>query len=178
MTLPIDSEHYLFLKLTTMTLTITGVILVFRQKQSPLRLYVWTGVLILVFAFGPMLHYSTPSGSPYSYTPSRFLSEAPLPAIPPNIPMPWIVAYFVLPGFAGLRVPARLIGLLLIMLALLSAYAIAWFQNRVGTRFIASNAIIRREKIQATEQTARRVWNRFIASHIFKKIAIQCLLIF
>jgi hypothetical protein len=124
-----------------------------------------------------MLHYSTPSGSPYSYAPSRFLSEAPLPAIPPNIPMPWIVAYFVLPGFAGLRVPARLIGLLLIMLALLSAYAIAWFQNRVGTRFIASNAITRKEKIQATEQTPRRIETRFIASHIFRRIAIQCLLI-
>ena len=177
MALPIDSEHYLFLGLATMTLTIAGVILVFRQKQSSLRPYVWTGVLILLFAFGPMLHYSTPSGSPYSYAPSRFLNEAPLPAIPPNIPMPWIVAYFVLPGFAGLRVPARLIGLLLIMLALLSAYAIAWFQNRVGTRFIAPNAITRKEKIQATEQTPRRVGTRFIASHIFRRIAIQCLLI-
>ncbi len=177
MALPIDSEHYLFLGLATMTLAIAGVILVFRQKQSSLRPYVWTGVLILLFAFGPMLHYSTPSESPYSYAPSRFLSEAPLPAIPPNIPMPWIVAYFVLPGFAGLRVPARLIGLLLIMLALLSAYAIAWFQNRVGTRFIASNAITRKEKIQVTEQTPRRVGTRFIASHIFRRIAIQCLLI-
>ena len=63
------------------------------------------------------------------------------------------------------------------MLALLSAYTIAWFQNRVGTRFIAFNAITRKEKIQATEQTPRRVGTRFIMSHIFKRIAIQCLLI-
>ncbi len=166
MALPLDSEHYLFLGFATMILAAAGVILIFRQKQFSLRPYIWTGVLLFLFAFGPHLHYSTPTGSPFAFAPSRFLGGVLYPTVPPNIPMPWSVAYFILPGFAGLRVSARLIGVLLMILALLSAYPIAWLQERVGTRFIASNAVARNS-----------VGTRFIASPTFRRSAIQLLLV-
>jgi len=130
--LPYDSEHYLFLGLTTMTLAALGTVLTLRQKQAALRPYVWTALVVLLFAFGPVLQYSTPSGAPFVAAASRFLGTVALPPNPPNIYMPWSLAYFVLPGFAGLRVPARLVGVLLIMLALLAAQSVAWLQTIHG----------------------------------------------
>ncbi len=131
--LPYDSEHYLFPGLTTIALAALGIILVLRQKQTALRPYIWTGLIVLLFAFGPVLQYSTPSGGPFVAAASKLLGQVALPPNPPNIPMPWMLAYYVLPGFAGLRVPARLIGVLLIMLAILAAYTIAWLQNLSST---------------------------------------------
>src|SRR5438046_1135858 len=122
--IPLDSEHYLFLGLVTLALVVLGVILVYRQKLTTLRPYMWTGLVVLLFAFGPRLHYALPGGSPYYASP-------PYSPIRPNIPMPWMLAYYVLPGFAGLRVPARLIGVLLIILALISAYAVSWLQTMI-----------------------------------------------
>jgi len=128
--LPYDSEHYLFPGLTTLALAALGIILALRQKQTALRPYIWTGLIVLLFSFGPVLQYSTPSGGPFVAAASRLLGQIALPPNAPNIPMPWTLAYFVLPGFAGLRVPARLIGVLLIMLALLAAHGIAWLQSK------------------------------------------------
>jgi hypothetical protein len=132
--LPYDSEHYLFLGVATMALAIIGIILALRQKASVFRPYVWTGLIVLLFAFGPVLQYSTPSGGPFVAAASKLLGKIALPPNPPNIFMPWALAYFVLPGFAGLRVPARLIGVLLIMLALMAAYATAWLQSKAGEK--------------------------------------------
>ena len=47
----------------------------------------------------------------------------------PAIPMLWLIAYHVLPGFQGLRVPSRLIGVLLMFLALLGAYVVAHLED-------------------------------------------------
>lgn len=124
--LAFDSEHYLFLGLTTIALTILGIVLAFRWRDSIMRTYAWTGLIVLPFAFGPFLQFSTPSGAPH-------LAAQPYPGpFPPALPMPWLLAYYVLPGFNGLRVPARLIGVLLMMLALLAAYGIAWLQEIYG----------------------------------------------
>lgn len=130
--LPYDSEHYLFLGLATMALALIGIVLAFRQKNPALRPYVWTALIVLIFAFGPVLQYSTPGGGPFVAAASKFLGKIALPPNPPNVFMPWALAYFVLPGFAGLRVPARLIGVLIIMLALLAAHAISWLQSKVS----------------------------------------------
>lgn len=121
--IPLDGEHFLFLGWTTMALTALGVILAFRRRDKTMRIFAWTGLVVLLFAFGPYLQYSTANGAP-------LLGGQPMSQpFSPAIPMPWLLAYFVLPGFKGLRVPARLIGVLLMMLALLGAYAIAWLQN-------------------------------------------------
>ncbi len=121
--LAFDSEHYLFLGLATIALTILGIVLAFRRQNSIMRAYTWAGLIVLLFAFGPFLQFSTSSGAPY-------FAAQPYPGpFPPGWPMPWLLAYYVLPGFTGLRVPARLIGILLMMLAVLAAYGIAWLQE-------------------------------------------------
>ncbi len=164
--LPYDSEHYLFLGLATMILATVGAILVLRHKQSTMRLYVWTGVLVLLFAFGPFLHFSAGIDSPFG--PARFLGITP-PASAPDIPMPWIIAYYVLPGFSGLRVPARLIGVLLIMLALLSAHTIAWLQDMTSKKNVAHE-----EKIPSNGNPAPR---RQVPFFTLRKIALQVFLV-
>jgi hypothetical protein len=121
--LAFDSEHYLFLGLATIALTVLGIVVAFRQRNSIMRAYTWTGLIVLLFAFGPFLQFSTSSGAPY-------FAAQPYPGpFPPGWPMPWLLAYYVLPGFTGLRVPARLIGILLMMLAVLAAYGIARLQE-------------------------------------------------
>ncbi len=169
MALPYDSEHYLFLGLVTMALTVSGVILIFRQKLTVLRPYVWTGLLVLLFVFGPALHFSTPSGSTFVYAPSRFVGTTTLPLVPPNIPLPWMLAYYILPGFAGLRVPARLIGVLLIILALSSAYTISWLQN------IMSGNIGAKDKLHTPEE--RNIPQRRAQFRRLRRIAMQILLV-
>jgi len=120
-----DSEHFLFLGWTVMILTVTGVILAFRRRDAVMRAYAWTGLVVLLFAFGPYLQLSATSASP-------LLGGTPVnQPFPPGIPMPWFLAFQILPGIKGLRVPARLIDVLLLMLALLGAYVIAWFQNKL-----------------------------------------------
>jgi len=167
--LPYDSEHYLFLGLTTLALGILGVILVLRFKLIMLRPYMWTGLIVLLFAFGPFLQYSTPSGAPFVAAASRFLGLVALPPNPPHIPMPWLLAYFILPGFSGLRVPARLVGVLLIILALMAAQAVAWLQT-----ISSGNATERRDE-------PPNLFNKhFLHSTTFsflRGIVIRCLLI-
>ncbi|GAC1509801.1 MAG: hypothetical protein NVS2B12_25950 [Ktedonobacteraceae bacterium] len=124
--LQLDNEHYLFLGLTTMGLAGLGTILAWRRHELTMRAFFWTGLIVLLFAFGPVLQFSTSSGAPLisgpNYPDSTHIH-------PPNLPMPWYLAYYVLPGFKGLRVPARLIGVLLVILALLAAYGVAWLQE-------------------------------------------------
>lgn len=127
-----DSEHHLFLGWATMLLAAIGIMLAFKQRNKTIRSFAWTGLIILLFSFGPALQFSTDSGAP-------FIVGSPMPPLlhpyPPAIPMPWYLAYFILPGFKGLRVPARLIGVLLMVLALLAAYVVSWLQeNLVHTR--------------------------------------------
>ena len=93
-----DGEHFLFLGWTVMALTVFGVALAFWRKNATMRAFAWTGLIVLLFAFGPNLQYSTPSGAPL--LPTQSYSQP----FPPNIPMPWLLAYYVLPGFQG---PAR-----------------------------------------------------------------------
>lgn len=106
-----------------MLLAAIGIFLAFKQHNKTLRAFTWTGLTILIFAFGPVLQFSTDSGAP-------LIQGPPMPVFinpyPPAIPMPWYLAYFILPGFKGLRVPARLIGVLVMVLALLAAYAVAY----------------------------------------------------
>ena len=128
--LPYDSEHYLFLGWTTMALAALGIVLAFRRRDPGMRAFVWTALIVLLFSFGPALQFSGPHGAPVLPAPPPPGQPPPQP-YPPNLPMPWLLAYYHLPGFKGLRVPARLIGVLLIMLALLGAYAVAWLD--VGT---------------------------------------------
>jgi len=125
--LPYDSEHYLFLGWTTVVLVALGIILAFRRHDPTMRALLWTALIVLLFAFGPALQFSGPHGAPILPTPS-LPGQQPQP-YPPALPMPWLLAYYHLPGFKGLRVPARLIGVLLMMLALLAAYAVAWLQE-------------------------------------------------
>jgi hypothetical protein len=124
--LQLDSEHYLFLGLTTMGLAALGTILAWRRHDPTMRAFLWTGLIVLLFAFGPVLQFSTSSGAPLISGPN-YPDSAKIH--PPNLPMPWYLAYYVLPGFKGLRVPARLIGVLLVILALLAAYGVAWLQE-------------------------------------------------
>lgn len=165
--LPYDSEHYLFLGLTTMALATCGIILAWRKRSTVLRAYSWTALIVLLFAFGPFLQYSTPSGGPFVAAASRYLGRIALPPNPPNIPMPWALAYFVLPGFSGLRVPARLIGVLLIMLALLAAFSVAWLQNTANDYA---------EKRINTEQTAVLV-RHFTRLSPLRTVALRTLLV-
>jgi hypothetical protein len=127
--LPYDSEHYLFLGWTTMALAALGIVLAFRRGDPGMRAFVWTALIVLLFSFGPVLQFSGPHGAPVLRAPSPPGQPPPQP-YPPNLPMPWLFAYSHLPGFKGLRVPARLTGVLLIMLALLGAYAVAWLQDK------------------------------------------------
>src|SRR3989440_12640791 len=55
--IPLDSEHYLFLGLVTLALAASGVLLAFWRKLIELRPYVWTGLIVVLFAFGPWLHF-------------------------------------------------------------------------------------------------------------------------
>ncbi|MBA2286704.1 MAG: hypothetical protein H0W02_14600, partial [Ktedonobacteraceae bacterium] len=129
----LDSEHYLFLGWTTLALALLGVILALRQRHPAIRAYMWTALLVLLFAFGPALQFSAPGGAPLISHPAPSGAPAPQPYAP-GVPMPWLLAYYVLPGFKGLRVPARLVGVLLLMLALLAAYAVAWLQEITESR--------------------------------------------
>jgi len=167
--LPYDSEHYLFLGLTTLVLGIAGVILVLRLKLIKLRAYMWTGLIIILFAFGPFLQYSTPSGAPFVAAASRFLGLVALPPNPPHIPMPWLLAYFILPGFSGLRVPARLVGLLVLMLALMAAQAVVWLQA-----ISSGNA---RERKDGTPNPLNKRFRRSTTFSSLRGIVIQCLLL-
>lgn len=132
-----DGEHFLFLGWTVMALTVFGVALAFWRKNTTMRAFAWTGLIVLLFAFGPNLQYSTPSGAPL--LPTQSYSQP----FPPNIPMPWLLAYYVLPGFQGLRVPARLVGVLLMMLALLSANVIAWLQENLHARTQQAHSLLK-----------------------------------
>jgi len=79
--------------------------------------------------------------------------------------MPWLLAYYVLPGFQGLRVPARFVGVLLMILALLSAYAVAWLQEIVHTKSAGKQEI-------GTRPTARP-----FKHFSFPALAVRCLLV-
>ena len=126
-----DSEHHLFLGFATMLVTMLGIILAVRRKDRVMKAYGWTALVVLIFSFGPFLQYATDSGAP-------LIPGPPMPPYthpyPPNLPMPWLLAYYILPGFKGLRVPARLIGVLLMFLALFSSYAVAWLQEILRVR--------------------------------------------
>jgi hypothetical protein len=154
-----DGEHFLFLGWTVMALTVLSVVLAFWRRNTIMRAFALTGLIVLLFAFGPYLQYSTPSGAPL--LPTQAYSQP----FPPNIPMPWLLAYYVLPGFQGLRVPARLVGVLLMMLALLSAWVVAWLQERLQARLKAQQA--------AETQPAQRPFKRFSAP----TLVVQCVLV-
>jgi hypothetical protein len=127
--LPLDGEHFLFIGWTIIVLIVFGLVLAFRKHNVPLRAFAWTGLIVLLFAFGPFLQYSAPHGT------VRIPTDPYTHPFSPAIPMPWFLAYYVLPGFKGVRVPARLMGVLLLVLALLSAYGVAWLQEMLATRW-------------------------------------------
>ncbi len=169
--LPYDSEHYLFLGLTTMVLAIIGIVLAWRKRSPVLQAYAWTGLIVLLFAFGPFLQYSTPSGGPFVAAASRYLGRIALPPNPPNFPMPWAIAYFILPGFSGLRVPSRLIGVFLIMLALLGAYSVAWLQNK------ASQYAARRNNSMAQATDSSVAMRKTARLSPVRSIVLRCVLV-
>ena len=159
-----DNEHYLFLGVTIVVLAVAGSILALRQKQPQFRAYMWTGVIVLLFAFGPFLQYSTPSGSPFVAAASRLSGSTIFPPSLPYVPMPWFLGFYILPGLSGLRVPARLIGVLLIPLALLAAFSVAWVQN-VGSSLAIGNTseVQQTDASSATSRQASRVLFRTCA---------------
>jgi hypothetical protein len=161
---PVDSEHYLFLGWTTLVLAITGIVLAVRRRNRTIRTYAWTALIVLLFAFGPFLQAATGTGAPLMT--GSTLSHPYLPAIP----MPWLAAFYAFPGFKGLRVPARLIGILLMMLALLGAYAVAWLQEMVQTRHTTTSTL---DQSQGEMQT--RLSN--IQNSPLKTFAIRCVLV-
>jgi hypothetical protein len=154
-----DGEHFLFLGWTIMALTALGIVLAFWKHHSIMRNFAWTGLIVLLFAFGPYLQYSTNSGAPLLPTQSYNHPFA------PAIPMPWLLAYYILPGFQGLRVPARLVGVLLMMLALLSAYTVSWLQEIVHAKSAGKQEI--------GAQPAVRPFKHFS----FFALTIRCLLV-
>jgi len=81
--------------------------------------------------------------------------------------MPWYLAYYVLPGFKGLRVPARLIGVLLVILALLAAYGVSWLQE-MRHRWAAERC--HPERSEGSPFTT-------LPLRAIRTIAIQCVLI-
>ncbi len=161
-TIPLDGEHFLFLGWTIMALTVLGVILAFRRRNTAMQAYAWTGLVVLLFAFGPYLQYSAGNGAPL---PGGTLIAHPFP---PAIPMPWLIAFHILPGFKGLRVPSRLIGVLLMMLALLGAYVVAWIQDALATPAFARS---RANNSQGTGEKPQA-----IKASPFKSIALGCIL--
>ncbi len=161
-----DSEHYLFIGITTIVLTIAGSILAFRQKQFTFRAYMWTGVIVLLFAFGPFLQYSTPSGSPFVAAASRLTGSAILPPNFPYIPMPWFLGFYILPGLSGLRVPARLIGVLLIMFALMAAYCVVWLQNSCSSMTIGKSHQEHQDKSANVSQQSLSILLRTWATRV------------
>lgn len=128
-----DGEHFLFLGFSTMMLAAAGVVLAFLHRNTTVRAYAWTGLIVLLFAFGPYIRLTARS----------------------SIPMPWLIAFNVLPGFKGLRVPSRLIDVLLMMLAVLGAYAIAHIQDRLDT-LLASNGADTQKLARPRASTLRR----------------------
>jgi hypothetical protein len=124
-TIALDGEHFLFVGWTVMILSAIGVILAFQRHDTTMRAYIWTGLIVLLFAFGPFLQFTTSFHGPL---PSGIAVTSPYW---PGIPMPWYIAFYILPGFKGLRVPSRLVGVVLMMLALLGAYVVAWLQNEL-----------------------------------------------
>ena len=161
-----DSEHYLFLGWTTLVLVALGILLVLRQRDRTMRPFIWTALVVFLFTFGPALQFATTSGAPLISGPQMPPLTQPYP---PNLPMPWLLAYFVLPGLGGLRVPARLIGVLLMLLALLAAYAVAWLQD------------IPRQSTEARKEASQHISTKSVhrpfALSSFRALAIQCLFI-
>jgi len=164
--LPYDSEHYLFLGWTTMALAVLGVVLAFRRHDPAMRAMLWTALIVLLFAFGPFLQFSGPHGAPIIPTGNQI----PQP-YPPDLPMPWLLAYYHLPGFQGLRVPARLTGVLLMMLAVFAAYAVAWLQE-----FIHRDAQEREDEHEHTG-TKTPVWSFALAGVNSRGFVVQSLLV-
>ncbi|HEX6484990.1 MAG TPA: glycosyltransferase family 39 protein [Ktedonobacteraceae bacterium] len=164
-TIPLDSEHFLFLGWTIMVIAAIGVVLAFRQRNITMRHFAWTGLIVLLFAFGPYLEYSTPNGAPL--LPVVGISHPFAPAIP----MPWLIAYHVLPGFQGLRVPSRLIGILLMMLALMGAYVVAYLQDMLQV----SLKVQQQKDAMQHERTRGSVRSSRLFS--FKTIAISCVFV-
>ncbi|QBD78216.1 hypothetical protein EPA93_20315 [Ktedonosporobacter rubrisoli] len=162
-TLPYDSEHYLFPGWAALLLTLCGAFLVLRKRLPAMRAYVWVGLIILLFSLGPFLQFSTPSGAPYDPQPHMAATIA-----APGWPMPWTLAYYILPGFKGLRVPARLMGVLLIIMALLAAYVIAYLESFLS-RKISSQADEANKQVELTKKTGP-------SYQLWKKLAIYSLL--
>ncbi|GAC1378073.1 MAG: hypothetical protein NVSMB33_01310 [Ktedonobacteraceae bacterium] len=155
-TLPLDGEHFLFLGWSIMALSVFGAVLALRKGNIPLRAFAWTGLIVLLFALGPFLQYGTSSGAP------RLPTDAYTHPFPPAIPMPWFLAYYVLPGFKGLRVPARLIGVLLMMLALLSGYGVAWLQEMLPARWTRKSD----ENMQTGKSFRQFSWRKVVVQGV------------
>lgn len=177
-TLPYDSEHYLFLGWITLAIAACGAILTLRRRIPAMRAYLWTGLIILLFAFGPFLQFSTASGAPLIPGP-----HTPVSIDAPGWPMPWFLAYYLLPGFRGLRVPARLIGVLLIVLALLAAYAVAWLEKQARSQgySLAHSRTHSQERSQVHSQSDVNSQvsapRRFSLPASWRRLAIWCALV-
>jgi len=124
-----DSEHYLFLGWAALVLGALGIFQALRMRNAMMCALALTGVIVVLFSFGPALQYAGPQGAPVLPGPAPSPLHPTPPPYLPDIPMPWQLAYYVLPGFKALRAPARLTGVLLLVVALLAAYASAWLQE-------------------------------------------------
>ena len=164
-----DSEHYLFLGWAALVLATLGVFRVLRLRNATMCALALTGVIVLLFSFGPALQYAGPHGAPALPGPAPSFQHPTPPPYPPDLPMPWQAAYYLLPGFKALRAPARLTGVLLLVLALLAAYAIAWLQE-------SSQKVLPARQIDSP-QVQVKVFSHHFAFPSWRVVLVQVLLI-
>ena len=120
------TERSLFPGLLPLLLGIAGAVVLFRkgegQDRFQVRYYVALGALGVVLCLGTKLYFFCHSAA---------------------IPMPYDLFYYLFPGFKVIRVPARFIILVILALAILSAFAIraglAWLGKK---KSIALNGLV------------------------------------
>lgn len=111
------AERSLFVGLMPLILSVAGAVWLFRKGRGRERFYVWFYVSLAAVAallcLGSRLYF--------------FGSSV-------NLPMPYDLLYYAFPGFKVIRVPPRFIILVILSLAMLSAFAmramLAWLSRR------------------------------------------------
>jgi len=111
---PACGENHLFLGLTVLSLALFGLF-GFKPREWTVeqKAYLWVAIVAFVLSLGPYLH----------------LAWRRLP-----IPLPYYAVYHLVPGFQGLRVPARFGMLVETGLAILAAYGFLRLLRRIRSK--------------------------------------------
>lgn len=113
-------ENHLFVGFTALLLAIIA----FRKKEirdknPAVKTYFWVATVAFLFSLGPWLHL--------------FWRRLP-------IPMPYLIAYYILPGFSALRVPSRFGSIVELGLAVMAAYGYMGIAAKLKTNAAKSAA--------------------------------------